>query len=284
MSSANKKQKMTEQYSIPDQQARFAKAKKENNERYLDITTVYDGSFLKGKRVAVTGANRGLGLELSKQLAAAGAKIVAIVRSTSDELDALKPEEVISGIDATDEDCTETIKKKVKGGAIDILINNAGYFYEEEETLETMNFKEQMKQINICAVGPMRVSAAFLQADLLKKGSKIIMITSQGGSVSWRTTQNPEGHDYGHHMSKAAANMGSVLLAQEIKEKGIAVGILHPGFNRTSMTEKYKDIWDIEGAVDPECGAMRVLYETGNLSMETSGKFINCEDGLEIPF
>ena len=85
-------------------------------------------------------------------------------------------------------------------------------------------------------------------------------------------------------MSKAAANMGSVLLAQEVKEKGIAVGILHPGFNRTEMTKKYKDVWDIEGAVDPECGAKRVLYETGQLSMETTGKFINCEDGLEIPF
>jgi len=85
-------------------------------------------------------------------------------------------------------------------------------------------------------------------------------------------------------MSKAAANMGSVLLAQEIKYKGIAVGIFHPGFNRTKMTEKYKHIWDVEGAVDPECGAMRVLYETARLCMDTTGKFINCEDGLEIPF
>jgi len=85
-------------------------------------------------------------------------------------------------------------------------------------------------------------------------------------------------------MSKAAANMASVLLAQEVKEKGIAVGILHPGFNKTEMTAKYKDIWEEEGAVDPECGAMRVLYETGKLSMETTGKFINCEDGLETPF
>jgi len=59
------------------------------------------------------------------------------------------------------------------------------------------------------------------------------MITSQGGSVSWRTTQNPEGHDYGHHMSKCAANMSSVLLAQEVKSKKIAIGIFHPGFNKT---------------------------------------------------
>lgn len=120
----NKKQKMTtetEKYSIADQRARYAKAKEENNERYLDITTVYDGSYLKGLRVAVTGANRGLGLELSKQLAQAGAKIVALVRSTSDELEALNPEEVISGIDVSKEECTESIKEKIKGGPIDIV-------------------------------------------------------------------------------------------------------------------------------------------------------------------
>ena len=85
-------------------------------------------------------------------------------------------------------------------------------------------------------------------------------------------------------MSKAAQNMMAVLLAQEVKPKGIAVGILHPGFNKTGMTEKYKEIWEKEGAVDPSVGAKRVLHETGKLSMETTGKFINCEDGLEIPF
>ena len=73
-------------------------------------------------------------------------------------------------------------------------------------------------------------------------------------------------------------------MAQELKPKNISVGIFHPGFNKTDMTAKYKDIWEEEGAVDPEVGAKRVLYETGKLSMETTGKFINCEDGLEIPF
>jgi NAD(P)-dependent dehydrogenase (short-subunit alcohol dehydrogenase family) len=85
-------------------------------------------------------------------------------------------------------------------------------------------------------------------------------------------------------MSKCAANMSSVLLSQELKKKGIAVGIFHPGFNRTAMTAKYKDIWDIEGAVEPSVGAKRIMYETGRLSMETTGKFINTEDGLEIPW
>ena len=138
--------------------------------------------------------------------------------------------------------------------------------------------------IDICALGPLRVSAAFYNGGLLKEGSKIAMITSQGGSVAWRTTQNPDGKDYGHHMSKAAANMGSVLLAQELKDKKIVVTILHPGFNKTGMTEKYKEIWEVEGAVDPSVGAKRVMYEIGQASMETTGKFINCEDGLEIPW
>jgi NAD(P)-dependent dehydrogenase (short-subunit alcohol dehydrogenase family) len=85
-------------------------------------------------------------------------------------------------------------------------------------------------------------------------------------------------------MSKAAANMMAMLLAQELRSKGIAVGIFHPGFNKTEMTSKYKEIWEIEGAVDASVGAKRVLYETSKLSIETTGKFINCEDGLEIPF
>lgn len=85
-------------------------------------------------------------------------------------------------------------------------------------------------------------------------------------------------------MSKAAANMMSALLAQEVKEKGIMVGVFHPGFNKTGMTAKYKEIWEVEGAVDPSVGAKRVFYEVGRLSMDTTGKFINCEDGLEIPW
>lgn len=79
-----------------------------------------------------------------------------------------------------------------------------GYFYAPEETLDSLNFKEEMKMIDICAVGPLRISSGLVNAGLLAPGAKIAMITSQGGSITWRTTQNPTGHDYGHHMSKAA--------------------------------------------------------------------------------
>ena len=110
-----------------------------------------------------------------------------------------------------------------------------------------------------------------------------VLCHSQGGSVGWRDVQCPDGGDYGHHMSKAAANMGAKLVANELRGKAM-VGILHPGFNKTGMTSKYSHIWEVEGAVDPAVGAKRVLHETNVLTHETSGRFVNCEDGLEIPW
>jgi len=259
--------------------------KPKKNQRFLDITTVYDPAYVKGKRVAVTGANRGIGLELSKELVKQGAKLVAIVRKSSAELDALNPDEIISGVEATSDEACASIPDKVTGGPIDILINNAGYFKEECEKLDSMDFADQLKTIDICAVGPLRISTALFKGNLLVPNSSVIaMMTSQGGSIEWRTVQCPDGGDYGHHMSKAAANMGSVLLAQELRKHGIAVGILHPGFNKTAMTKKYAHIWEVEGAVDTSIGAMRIIHEIGKVNMDTTGKFVNCEDGLEIPW
>jgi enoyl-[acyl-carrier-protein] reductase (NADH) len=111
----------SDRYSLPDQAARFAKAKAENNERYLDITTVYDPAFLKGKRVAVTGANRGIGLQLATELTEAGAHVVALVRSSSEELEALKPAEIVKDVDVmSDEKCLK-LADQIKGGPIDIV-------------------------------------------------------------------------------------------------------------------------------------------------------------------
>ena len=78
--------------------------------------------------------------------------------------------------------------------------------------------------------------------------------------------------------------MAGTLLAEELRSKGIAVILLHPGFNKTEMTKKYEHIWEEEGAVDPAEGAMRVLHEIGKAKLETTGAFVNCEDGLKIPW
>merc|ERR1719506_3405975 len=140
--------------------------------------------------------------------------------------------------------------------------------------------------IDICALGPLRVTAALYNSNKVVSGSQVAMITSQGGSVAWRSTQNKdEGGDYGHHMSKAAANMMSALLAEELRAKGITVSVLHPGFNRTAMTSKYAEIWDVEGAVDVAIGAKRILHEIAQAnSVDNPVRFVNCEDGKDIPW
>mmetsp|Transcript_32207 Transcript_32207/g.48968 ORF Transcript_32207/g.48968 Transcript_32207/m.48968 type:complete len:326 (+) Transcript_32207:75-1052(+) len=277
-------------YSVADQVARFAKAKEENNKRYLDIGSVYDGAELSGKRVIITGGNRGLGFEIAKELVSIGATAIVVCRSSSPELEKLVGKSnIYSGVDVTDDEAVKKAAESVKsdGGDIDVVINNAGYFYEPcEKILDgSLNFDEQLKQINICALGPLRMNAALVNAKALAKDAKLVIITSQAGSVEWRSTQNKdEGGDYGHHMSRAACNIAGVLQAEELRKEGYTVILLHPGFNRTEMTKKYEHIWDIEGAVEPAKGAKRVIYQTIQATKEDSGKLINCEDGLLIPW
>jgi len=247
-----------------------------------------DGGYLKGKRVLLTGANRGLGLAIAKQLVEDGALVIAVGRVSSPELDALKVAQNITGVDVCDTATVESMVAKIDA-PLDIVINNAGYFwpFEGHETLaDGLNFEEQLKQINICAVGPLRVSSLLHKAGKIKRDDTgaIIIISSQAGSTSWRFTQNPEGGDYGHHMSRASCNIGAVLLSQELKKDGVPVVMLHPGFNRTDMTKKFQEIWDVEGAVEASEGAKRCLYEIKSCTMARTGLFINCEDGLQIPW
>lgn len=278
-------------YSLADQVARFARAKEEKNARFLDIESVYDNSSeLSGKRVLVTGGNRGLGFEITKELVRIGAKTLVLCRGTNDELETMVGKSnVYSGVDVTDTSAVNKAFEKIKsdGGELDMVINNAGYFYEKKETIleNTLNFEEQLKQINICALGPLRVNNAAVQTGALAEKAKLVIITSQAGSCEWRTTQNKdEGGDYGHHMSRAACNIAGVLQSEELRKKGYSLILLHPGFNRTEMTAKYKEIWDIEGAVDASVGAKRVIYEAIKSNMETTGQYVNCEDGLRIPW
>ena len=149
-------------FTMPDQPARFAKGKAENNARML-TTDFYDGSFLKDQRVLVTGGNRGIGLALVKELVECGANVIVTCRSSNDELASMKNVQVIEGCDVTDLDSVNKMTEQVTD-PVDIVINNAGYFYEPLETIDTMNFEEQLKMIDVCAVGPLRVSSALFNA------------------------------------------------------------------------------------------------------------------------
>lgn len=286
-------------YSIADQVARFNRAKEEKNERYLNIESVFDGAYLKGKRVLVTGGGRGLGMALTKELIAQGvSSVLVICRSKSAELEAtIKTAEgssttieVIEGVDVSDTKAVNEASEKI-AAPVDVVIHNAGYFYGPHESIldKTLNFEEQLKQIDICALGPLRLTAALVNANKLMPDTKsiVVIITSQAGSCEWRFTQNKDnGGDYGHHMSRAACNMGGALMSEELKSKNIPVIMLHPGFCRTEMTAKFgEELWDREGAVPSSEGAKRVLHQIGQMwSIDKTGSFANCEDGLLIPW
>ena len=109
-------------YTMADQPARFAKGKSENNARML-TTDYFDGSFLKGKRVLVTGGNRGIGLALVKELVDCGASVIVTCRSSNEELDGMAGVQVITGCDVTDTASVAKMAEQVTD-PVDILINN----------------------------------------------------------------------------------------------------------------------------------------------------------------
>jgi NAD(P)-dependent dehydrogenase (short-subunit alcohol dehydrogenase family) len=180
--------------------------------------------------VLITGANKGIGLELTKQLSERGDAVIALCRKTSDELEALGVR-VFRGVDVTDQDALDTVAGDLGDTPIDILINNAGIF--ENETLDDLDFDRIRKQFEVNALGAIRVTSTLKSH--LGKGSKIIILTSRMGSID----DNTSGSFYGYRMSKAALNMAGVNLAHDFRGKGVAVAILHPGMVATEMTGRH---------------------------------------------
>eukprot|EP00929_Paragymnodinium_shiwhaense_P043354 TRINITY_DN222_c0_g1_i3.p1 TRINITY_DN222_c0_g1~~TRINITY_DN222_c0_g1_i3.p1 ORF type:complete len:368 (+),score=109.58 TRINITY_DN222_c0_g1_i3:81-1184(+) len=279
---AEKKDNARRTFSLADQVKRFERAKAEKNERYLNIASVYKPEGLKDKKVLLVGGNRGLGLELAKKLSEAGADSIFTCRTSAGELEGLKGK-IIKDVDVTKMDTLDKMASQITG-PLDYVIFNSGIFPDVVDNLDSIQAQAAMDQFDVCSFGPVRCVAALKKAGLLK-GAKVAIITSQAGSAKWRFTQNVDkGSDYGHHMCRAACNIAGVLMSEELKKDGVPVVLYHPGFNRTSMTEKYSHIWDMEGAVPAAEGAKRVLYEVLKITLKSSGKFINCEDGLQIPF
>jgi NAD(P)-dependent dehydrogenase (short-subunit alcohol dehydrogenase family) len=217
------------------------------------------------KNVVITGANRGIGLELAKHYRQLNYTVIGICRETSEELDELA-DMVISDIDVRSEDAiamvaevlASTLISSDSGQKIDILINNAGVFLNE--TLAEMDFDSIQTQMDINAIAPLRVTHAF--QSMLWEGSKIAMITSRMGSVS----DNGSGAYYGYRASKAALNAFGKSLAIDLKPKGIAVALLHPGFVQTRMV-------GFNGDISPAQAAAGLAQRIEELNLENTGSF-----------
>ena len=218
----------------------------------------------------VTGANRGIGLSLSKQLAARGDKVIGVCRATSAALDA-SGATVVDGVDVSDAAAVAALPARIGDVRIDGLVLNAGIFTNESlDALDADGFARIQRQFEVNALGPLRVAAA-LQAQLAE-GAKIGIITSRMGSVA----DNGSGGSYGYRMSKAALNAAGRSLALDLAPRGISVGLLHPGYVRTDMTGR-------SGNVEPSEAASMLVARIDELDAATSGTFRHAS-GEELPW
>lgn len=207
--------------------------------------------------ILITGANRGIGLALSEIYCQRGDTVYATCRELTEELKNTESN-IIENIDVGNKESIQQLKKQLYGIEIDILINNAGIF--KNETLNDMDFNAIDQQLNINAIAPLRVTHALL--DNFKKGSKVGLITSRMGSIE----DNGSGAYYGYRMSKAALNAAGKNLANDLKERGISVAILHPGYVSTRMV-------GFSGDVSPEDSAKGLVARLDDLSPDNTGTF-----------
>ena len=224
-------------------------------------------------RILITGANRGLGLELVRLCAARGDRVFAGCRSSERDtglkgLSSHYPGQIdILPLEITDtaslDQCAQQVQSKVE--ALDLLINNAA-INDEGETLRTFDVQKAAQQWMVNAAGQVLVAQRFL--DLLKAGTnpKIINITSEAGSIS--TMNHFRGYYY--FGSKAAMNMFSRSMAWDPDAAGIVTIALHPGWVRTDMGGSDAHLSVTESAE----GILNVI---ANLRPEDNGKFYTWE-------
>jgi NAD(P)-dependent dehydrogenase (short-subunit alcohol dehydrogenase family) len=216
--------------------------------------------------VLVTGANRGIGLELCRQLHARGDSVIAVCRHRSTELDALGVR-VIDGIDVTDDTSVAKLSATLGDEKLDVLVNNAGIL--RSDTLQTVDFDDMIEQYQVNTVGPLRVTRALLGN--LVKGSRVAVVTSRVGSIA----DNESGNNYGYRCSKTAANMVGMNLHHDLAPLGIAVGLLHPGYVATDMTGG--------GGIPATDSARGLVARLDALDLDNSGHFWHAE-GYELPW
>jgi NAD(P)-dependent dehydrogenase (short-subunit alcohol dehydrogenase family) len=206
----------------------------------------------------ITGANRGIGLEYCRQLQARGDQVIATCRQPSPDLEALGVR-IESGLDLTDEAAITGLVERLAGLPLDGLILNAGIL--EATTLAALDLESLRRQFEVNALAPLRLVRALL--DHLVAGAKVALMTSRMGSID----DNSSGGSYGYRMSKAALNMAGKSLAIDLKPRGIAVAILHPGLVRTRMVNFNPQ------AIPPEEAVRGLLARIDALTLASTGSF-----------
>jgi NAD(P)-dependent dehydrogenase (short-subunit alcohol dehydrogenase family) len=220
----------------------------QNKNKLLEIMATY----------LVTGANRGIGLEYCRQLIQRGDHVIAVCRSSCDELDQLNLS-VYSNVELTSDSAMANLAQNLQNSTIDVLILNAGIV--ERNSIDNLDFDSIRRQFEINAIAPLKLTKALLPN--LKQGSKVIIMTSRMGSID----DNTSGGSYGYRMSKVALSMAGKSLSIDLKPKGIALAILHPGLVQTRMTN-----FNPSG-ITPKQSVQGLLARIDQLNLQNTGTF-----------
>ena len=225
-------------------------------------------------RFVVTGANRGIGLEFVKQLTARGEQVDATVRDLGDaaELRALGSSGVrlrVHRLDVADDESVDAFATQLPEGPVDVLINNAGV--SGLKGGEPIDPADILRVVNVNAVGTLRVTRALLPRLREGKGKRIVNLTSVLGSIA-----ESNGGRYAYRMSKAALNMATKLLAEDLRAEGFRTVALHPGWVQTRMG-------GTAAPVPPEQSVAGMLRIIDGLTAEQSGHTFDFQ-GRAIPW
>lgn len=223
--------------------------------------------------VLVTGANRGLGLEFTRQYAADGWRVHATCRDKSDAADLLSVEGdvVVHQIDVTDGPGIETLAADIGDEPIDVLANNAGVLEPWPSKFGNTDYEGWMNAFRVNSAAPLRLSERFVDQVARSEAKIIFAVTSHLGSIAGNS-----GGMYAYGSTKAALNSVMKSLALDVAERGIRVAVFHPGWARTRMGGP-------GAAVDPVDSVAGIRKTLADLKPEESGTFFNY-DGAELPW
>ena len=228
-------------------------------------------------RIVITGAGRGIGLELTRQYLARGDAVDAAVRdpARATELQALRAGSAgvlrVQALDVRSDASVASYAEALPPGPVDLLINNAGVM-GELSGLEGLDFDDVRETFEVNAIGPLRLVRALLPRLRDSGVRKIAHITSKMGSID----DNTSGGAYGYRMSKAALNMASRSLSIDLGRDGIMSVVLNPGWVQTDMGGR--------GAPTPvEASVEGLIAQIDALTPDRSGRFFDFR-GAEVPW
>jgi len=223
------------------------------------------------KTVLITGANRGLGLELARQYAADGWRVIGTARRPVEATELAALGVRVMELDVASAASVERLAGELAGQPVDLLINNAGIF-PRVDTLAETDFDDVARTYAVNTIGPMRVTRALLPN--LRSGDRkqVVSITSGLGSI----TNNDRGRYYGYRESKAGLNMFTRSLAVELADEGFTCVVISPGWVRTDMGGP-------NASLSPEESITGIRAVIAKLSRADTGTYWNY-DGERVPW